>query len=400
MQLLPPISLSLFTTLVLITLSSTAMAQQLPSQAQPPEPPPGLEGKSPRRVNQPFASSGVVGYTPMQIRHAYGLDQITNGGLNQTIGIVVAYGSPTAQNDLNVFSDNFGIPRTTIQIISPKGKSLSTDAGWALETSLDVQWAHAIAPKAKIVLSIAPTPSLSNLLSAVDAAVTAGAKVISMSWGSGEFSTEAQQDSHFSTTGVSYFAASGDSGSTAGTMWPAASSKVTAVGGTTPSLDSNGNLTSAETAWSGSGGGFSLYITRPSYQNGWQPSANRAYPDVALVANPSTGVAVFDSTPYNGSAGWWQVGGTSASSPMWAASVAIGNELRSIKGKTSLSGVGAAVYNLAGSVSSLGASLYSNYFYDVTSGNTGNYSATPKYDETTGLGTPVSFNLLPALATQ
>ena len=121
------------------------------------------------------------------------------------------------------------------------------------------------------------------------------------------------------------------------------------------------------------------------------------------MANPSTGVAVYDSTPYGTqtpTTGWWQVGGTSASSPMWAASVAIANELRAINAKTTLSGADTALYRLAGSVNNLGVSLYANYFFDVTVGNTGNYSATPKFDETTGLGTQFSQNLLPALITQ
>lgn len=371
-----------------------------PSQGRPPEPPSGMEARSPKHVIRPLASSGVVGYTPAQIRHAYGLDQIANGGAGQTIGIVVAYGSPTAQNDLNVFSDRFGLPRTTIQTVYGRARPTTTDAGWALETSLDLQWAHAIAPKAKLVLSVAANGSLANMVAAVDAAVRAGAKVVSMSWGSSEFASEAAQDPHFATTGVSFFAASGDYGSTSGTMWPAVSSRVAAVGGTTLSLDASGNLTASETAWTGSGGGYSRYIVRPSYQAGWHTSAYRAYPDLALVADPATGVAVYDSTAYNGSSGWWQLGGTSASCPMVAAMVALANEQRVAKGKATLSGLNVAAYRLAGSKDSFGVSLYPTFYYDVTAGNTGNYSATPKYDVTTGLGTPVCASLIPALAAQ
>src|SRR5207247_1098068 len=121
------------------------------------------------------------------------------------------------------------------------------DAGWALEISLDVQWAHAIAPGADILLVEASTNSFSNLLGAVDVAVARGAQVVSMSWGGSEFSSEASYDSHFNVTGVTFTAASGDSGN--GVIYPAASPYVVAVGGTTLPLDSSGNLTGSEVAW-------------------------------------------------------------------------------------------------------------------------------------------------------
>lgn len=351
------------------------------------------------RLTRSYAFTGPIGYIPNQIRHAYGLDQIANGGAGQVIGIVVAYGSPTLQNDVNVFSDQFGLPRTTLQIVYGIRKPSTVDAGWALETSMDVEWAHAIAPKAKIVVAVAQTSKLTDLVAAVDAAVKAGAKVISMSWGAAEFSGEANYESHFQKTGVSFFASSGDKGSTSGTSWPAVSPNVAAIGGTTLMLDGAGNLTSPETAWSGSGGGYSLYFAAPSYQAGWQTSTKRAYPDVSLVADPATGITVYDSTAYNGTSGWWQVGGTSASSPIWSAIVALANEQRVANAKGTLTGMQKSLYFLAGGTSS-GVSQYPYYFYDVTIGNTGNYSATPKFDVTTGLGTPVTINLVPALANQ
>ena len=264
---------------------------------------------------------------------------------------------------------------------------------------MDVEWAHAIAPKAKIVVAVAQTSKLTDLVAAVDAAVKAGAKVISMSWGPAEFSGEANYESHFQKTGVSFFASSGDKGSTSGTSWPAVSPNVAAIGGTTLMLDGAGNLTSPETAWSGSGGGYSLYFAAPSYQAGWQTSTKRAYPDVSLVADPATGITVYDSTAYNGTSGWWQVGGTSASSPIWSAIVALANEQRVANAKGTLTGMQKSLYFLAGGTSS-GVSQYPYYFYDVTIGNTENYSATPKFDVTTGLSTPVTINLVPALANQ
>jgi len=215
-----------------------------------------------------------------------------------------------------------------------------------LETSLDVEWAHALAPNAKIVLSEASSASLSSLLTAIDNAVKAGATIVTMSWGASEFSTESSYESHFTKSGVSFFASSGDNGS--GVIWPSVSPSVTGVGGTSLYLDSSGNLTSPEVAWSGSGGGFSAYFARPAFQNGWQGNSKRAVPDSALIADPNTGVTVYDSTSYSGQKGWFQVGGTSASCPMWGA--------------------------------------------------IGGFSATPKYDEVTGLGSPITQNLVPGLA--
>jgi len=383
--------------LALFSLAIIGFAQGNDDLEGRPEGPQNPRSRSPRRVTKSYAFTGPVGYQPSQIRHAYALDQITNQGSGQTIGIVVAYGSPTMQKDLDVFCKQFGIPTTTVQIVYGKTRPKTVDQGWALETALDVQWAHAIAPKAKIIVSVAASPTISNLISAVDNAVKAGAKIVSMSWGANEFSTESSYDIYFKRSGVSYFAASGDSGSTAGTSWPATSPNVTSVGGTTLKLDTSGNLTADEVAWSGSGGGFSLYFSRPSYQTGWHTNSKRSYPDVAMVADPNTGVAVYNSTPYSGSAGWWQIGGTSASCPITAATFALANEQRVAKGKSTPTGYNSAIYSLASSTSG-GNSLYPYFFYDVTVGNTGNFSATPLFDQTTGLGSPVNENLVPALS--
>ena len=383
--------------LALFSLTVLSFAQANDDLENRPEGPQNPRANSPRRVMKSYAFTGPVGYVPNQIRHAYALDLIANQGTGQTIGIVVAYGSPTLQKDLDVFCQQFGIPTTAVQIIYGRTRPKTVDAGWALETSMDVQWAHAIAPKAKIIVSVAATASVSNLVAAVDNAVKSGAKIVSMSWGANEFSTETSYETYFTKAGVSYFAASGDSGSTAGTIWPGTSPNITSVGGTSLFLDTAGNLTADEVAWSGSGGGFSLYFNRPTYQNGWHSNTKRSYPDVAMVANPNTGVAVYNSTPYQGTAGWWQVGGTSLSCPITAATFALANEQRVAKGKTTLSGYNSSLYNLAASNSS-GVSQYPYYFYDVTVGNTGNFSATPLLDQTTGLGCPVDENIVPAIS--
>ena len=383
-------------TAISVCLSTFAALAQPNPQPQPQAGPPLDWQANPPLHVRPMASTSPVGYVPSQIRHAYGLDQLTNGGAGQVIAIVDAYGSPTIQNDLNVFCAQFGLLNTTIQIIAPNGKPMKTDAGWALETSLDVEWAHALAPNAKIILSEASSASIGNLVSAIDAAVKAGATIVTMSWGGSEFSTETSYESHFTKSGVSFFASSGDNGS--GAMWPAASPSVTGVGGTSLYLDSLGNLTSPETAWSGSGGGLSAYFARPAYQNGWQVNGTRAIPDVALVADPNTGVTVYDSTAYSGQTGWFQVGGTSASCPMWGAIVALSDQQRVSAKKSTLSGADVPLYLIASSTDATGTSLYGYFFNDVTAGSNGGFSATPKYDEVTGLGTPITQNLVPGLA--
>ncbi|MBB5035727.1 S53 family peptidase [Prosthecobacter vanneervenii] len=331
----------------------------------------------------PQLTSGPTGYTPAQIRHAYGFDKITGNGAGQTIAIIDAYGSPSLANDLKVFCTTFGLPQATLGVYYPQGKP-SANSGWALETSLDVQWAHAVAPGARIVVVVAKSASLSNLLGAVDYAVkTLGARQVSMSWGSSEFSSEASYDSHFNKAGVSFFASSGDSG--AGVIWPAASPYVVAVGGTTLQIGSTGAVTS-ETGWSGSGGGLSAYYAKPSWQSTFTSATRRAVPDVSYDADPATGFPVYISN-YNGTTGWIQVGGTSAGAPQWAAQQALINAART----TSMSSTGSYIYSDA-------TRAYATDFYDITSGSNGAYTATPGLDLVTGLGSPNAAAFVPDMA--
>jgi subtilase family serine protease len=225
----------------------------------------------------------------------------------------------------------------------------------------------------------------------VDAAVNAGATVVSMSWGGPEFSGMSIYDSHFNRPNVTFTASSGDNG--AGVEWPAASPYVVAVGGTSLYLDSNGNR-SSEVAWSGSGGGSSSVYSEPGYQSGWQTSNRRGVPDVSFLADPNTGVLVYDSV--NG--GWFVVGGTSASAPQWAAMVALANQLRANSGATPLSSLNTILYSLAQGSTTMPYAINSAYFYDVSQGNNGGYVAAPQYDFVTGLGSPIANALVPALA--
>jgi subtilase family serine protease len=371
-----------FATALAVATGSTVMARTV----QVGGPLRAGHGRPPLHINLTPSVSST--YTPAQIRHAYGFDQLSATGANQKIAIVDAYGNASIQSDLNTFCSQFGLSSTTVQII---GNNTSTDTGWALETALDVEWAHAIAPGATIILSVAASSSSSDLLNAVDAAVSAGATVVSMSWGGPEFSGMSYYDNHFNRSGVTFTASSGDSG--AGVEWPAVSPYVIAVGGTSLYLDSNGNRTS-ETAWSGSGGGISSYYGEPAFQIGWQTSNQRSVPDVSYLADPNTGVYVYDSV--NG--GWYAVGGTSAGAPQWAALIALANNIRANNSSSTLSLANTLIYPLAQGGTSTPYSIAAAYFYDVTQGSDGGYNAGPSYDFVTGLGSPVASALVPALA--
>lgn len=351
------------------------------------------------------ATSSPTGLDPTQIFHAYGIDQLgcshtgtwgdsTLCGSGQTIAIVDAYGYPTAESDLSVFSNQFNFPACTqanhCLVIQPMGGTVRNDQGWALESALDIQWAHAVAPGAKILLVQAQSNNFGDLLSAVDyAASYPGVHQVSMSWGGSEFSSESLYDYHFQVPGVTFFASSGDSG--AGVEFPAVSPNVISVGGTKLNVDTLGNVNS-ETAWSGSGGGVSNYEPLPSYQSTYGiTNSGRSVPDVSYNADPNTGVPVYDSYGYKGSSGWFQIGGTSAGSPQWASIISIANTQKSTPMSSSDFGAENLLYG-----SATGAAYSSNY-RDITQGSNG-FSAKTGYDLATGVGSPLTNGLVPFIS--
>ena len=329
-------------------------------------------------VRPNFTGSAPSGETPQSLRPVYNLP--SSGG-SQVIAIVDAYDYPTAENDLNVFSQQFELPPCTtangcFQKVFASGSKPRSNCGWAQEASLDIEWAHAMAPNARIILVEAKSNSFSDLFQAVDVAsklVTSDGSLgeVSMSWGGSEFSSEAKYDSHFTIPGIVYFAASGDTGGK--TIYPGVSPNVVSAGGTTVRRDANGNFLS-ETGWSGSGGGKSLYENRPSYQNGIISvvGAKRGVPDFSFDADPNSGVSVYDSTSCQGVSEWLVFGGTSVASPALA-----------------------GIVNLAGhfyaSSNTELTTIYSNMstssdFRDITSGTAGSFNATTGWDFVTGVG--------------
>ncbi len=319
------------------------------------------------------------GYSPAQIRSAYGLPSTGGSG---TICIVDAYNYATALNDFNVFSAQYGLPQETstsatastnqhFQVVYASGRKPTNNGGWAEEEALDIEWAHAMAPNAKIVLVEASSASTSALLQAESVAASqAGCREVTNSWGGGEFSGETSYDSYFSHAGVVFFASAGDSGGVQ--EWPAESANVVGCGGTSLTLNGSGGR-SSETAWVDSGGGPSKYVARPSYQNviSGIVGTKRGCPDIASDSDPNTGVAVYDSTSYQGYVGWLVFGGTSVASPTLAG-------IANLAGK-----------NEGSSLNELNL-IYGGYgganYYDVTSGSAGSFHAAVGWDYITGVG--------------
>jgi subtilase family serine protease len=325
----------------------------------------------------PNATSTPSGYGPADLSSAYNL-ATAGTGAGQTIAIVDAFDDPNAESDLAVYRSKFGLPACTSsggvsacfrKVDQNGGTSYPRrDAGWSQEISLDLDMASAICPSCKILLVEAASNSFANLATAVDRAALMGATEISNSYGGGEYSSEVTDQSHYNQPRIAVTVSTGDSGY--GVEFPAAAAGVTAVGGTSLRRASNGRGWT-ETAWSGAGSGCSKYIAKPTWQTD-KGCANRTVADVSAVADPNTGVAVYDTFR---TGGWLVFGGTSVSAPIVA-----------------------GVYALAANASTFtGASFawgHSGSLYDVVSGSNGSCSGSylctsgTGYDGPTGLGTP------------
>jgi subtilase family serine protease len=332
------------------------------------------------------------GYTPSELQSAY---SIPAGGSGKTIAIVDAYDNPNALQDLKVYRQQFGLAAgptitkmnqngqvvetldtTTGTISKGTGTAPTPNVGWGQEIALDLDMASAICPACNILLVEANSNSFANLGAAVNtAAAQQGVNSISNSYGANEFLGETIFQSYYNHPHIAVTVSSGDSGY--GVEFPAASNFVTAVGGTSLSRSSTARGWS-ESVWSGAGSGCSAYIAKPSWQTD-TACANRTVADVSAVANPNTGVAVYDSYGSTGGANWYVFGGTSVSAPIIA-----------------------SVYALAGNTINYGEYPYSHTssLYDVVSGRNGRCSnrktaskaylctGVTGYDGPSGLGTP------------
>ncbi|HLI61807.1 MAG TPA: S53 family peptidase [Terriglobales bacterium] len=353
----------------------------------------------------PQNSQAPTGILPQQFRAAYGFNQIPNQGQGMTIALVDAFDAPNITSDLAYYANYFHLAPCNFQKV--KVGNPPPDSGWALEISLDVEQACALAPKANIILVEAASNYDTDLFPAVQVAYSSpyNATAVSMSWGGGEDPSEATYDSYFRNIvnglgqAVSFFASSGDGGH--GTIYPSTSPYVISVGGTRLTLASATPLPSAlqlnygnETAWSGSGGGVSPYEPQMSWQNPacatWS-TTYRCAPDISSVAY---NIPVYDTYGYGG---WVSVMGTSISSPDWAAFVTLVNSGRSLQSppKAPLSQLAYDLYQIYYSGN------YLTDFHDITTGTNGSCgsqcTAVTGYDLVTGIGTFKANNLYWAL---
>ena len=387
-------ALALASVIVLVVASGTGAANQAPGSA-----PGAVRAAAVKRVctsslgkwancgaqvvadanGSPLAGSappaGALG--PAEFHSAYNLP--TSAPTAGTIAIVDAYDHPAIEADLAAYNAFYNLPPCTtangcFRKVNQIGGSSppAANSGWALEIALDVETAHAVCQNCKILLVEASSASTSDLGKAENEAVALGANVISNSWGAREYLGEATDErNYFHHTGVAITASSGDNGY--GTEFPAASQYVTAVGGTTLSLAADGSYL-GETVWDGSGSGCSRYISKPAWQTD-TGCTRRTIADVSAVADPSTGAAVYDSVPYSGQSGWFQVGGTSLASPLIAAAYALAGNTGAVSDASGLYG-------------------HAGLLHDITSGSNGLCSgsylcnARAGYDGPTGLGTP------------
>lgn len=388
-------------------------------------------------IAAPMAGNSVVAtYSPAQIRAAYDLPalpaagtaltpaQAAQLGAGQTIYIVDAMHNPNAAAELAIFNQKFGLPGCVTKVIAtnatlplppapasgcefsvvyntPSSSMTATapayNSGWAMEIALDVQWAHATAPLARIVLIEAPDASINSLLGAVRLANQMGPGVVSMSFGAAEGNWTASVDSAFTGKNMSYLAATGDSGS--GVSWPSVSPNVLAVGGTT--LSYSGSGARSEAAWSGTGGGISAYTALPAYQTASVPGLTnllrRNVADVAFNADPATGQYTAVMAQGSSTANWLSIGGTSLSTPQWAGLVAIANASRALQAKSALGLPHGILYGQIASV----PGTFASSFADITRGSNGTCSvctARVGYDPLGGLGTPNVKSLLAGLS--
>lgn len=339
----------------------------------------GFSPQLPSFCNRAIPGLCTYLFCPNAMVAAYGVNQIVgaNGGQGMTIAIVDAFHYAGAEADLNQFSSDMGLQGCTSvsgcfsQVNQVGGAPRAGgNAGWELETMLDIEWAHAMAPKAHILLVEGDTNSFADLAAALTYA-SMNADIVSNSYGATEWDTETALDPVYAVSTVPLLFSSGDAGQPA--IYPCQSPYTTCIGGTRLLVNASFQRTS-ESGWSGSGGGCSLYELAQTWQAGFTTCSMRAAPDVSADADPDTGVAVLD----NGNGGYYLVGGTSLSCPMTAAIFADVMTARVSFGKAKFGFMNPVLYAAA-------TRNYPYFYFDVTAGNNG-FAAGPGYDLVTGLG--------------
>jgi subtilase family serine protease len=351
-------------------------------------------------VVKPMTNQNSVSYTPSQLVKLYGLDKNTlpeQRGLGIKVAVIIAYHYPNLQTDFNTYNNNYGLPAQQLEI---KNFTNNVNVGWSQECCLDIQSIHTVAPYAQIMVVEAKSASFTDLLTAIQYAVTNGANVISMSWGGSENrSIINRYDNYFnSVNNICFVVSSGDVSNVVN--YPSTSPNVISVGGTSITANVDGTR-KKEIPWfnnrnSAGGNGYSRFISRPNYQNGISAITRprRCTPDISLIADPKTGFTVC----YRGS--YYIFGGTSLAAPVMAGLLAIGNQIRKLNNKPMLSSVVNKSYNLQNFIykniynnnpspsntSYTSSTPYTANMYDITVGTNGIYNAGLGYDIASGLG--------------
>ena len=428
----------------------TAVAHKPAAHAVPDVTGPVLKSAqfpAPQTIAQCQADFGINCYTPVQYRVAYDLNPLYAKGITgagRTIVIVDSFGSPTIANDLHVFDQQFGFPDPTLVIdkfgnIPPFDPTNATVVGWAEETTLDVEYAHSIAPGAKIVLAETPVAETEGvtgfpeMMNAEESLINSGVgDVISQSFGATENTFPGFSSGNYSSLldlryaykdaaahGVTVLAGSGDEGVTnyesdgetlypyRVNSWPASDPLVTAVGGTQLNLDQSGNKITPDVVWNdgygASGGGTSAVFSRPFYQIGVSGvvGKKRGTPDISMTAAVNGGAWVYMSfagieSPGVSDPGWYIFGGTSEATPIMSGIVALADQ----QARHRLGLINPALY-LLGALQKAGVPRTG--IVSVTSGNNSfggvtGYNATAGYNLATGWGTIDAAKFVPALA--
>lgn len=320
-------------------------------------------------------------YTPIQIQTAYGLNLITAPqnkplGYGIKLAIINIYHYSNLQNDLNKYCSKYNLKPITLNIINQAGNL--SNYNWALQANLATQIVNTVAPGATVYVIEAKSTNFNDIKTAVSTAVNLGVNIISMGFGTNEFSTESSIEHLFVNSNILFCVAAGDNNTV---NYPSSSANVVSVGGSNLLLNSN-NTRSSETAWSQSACGTSLYTVKPSYQSNVNSGTKRNIPDVALVAN---GFTVYSSI--NG--GYLSLSSTSLSCPLFAAIMAVANQFRKVQQKPMLTSVvtkSNCLQNYLYKTIYANDSLYHTCMYDIITGSSGNFEATTNYDIATGLG--------------
>ncbi|MBR3995158.1 MAG: S8 family serine peptidase [Clostridia bacterium] len=334
-------------------------------------------------VNE-VSENSSIGYSPQQIKKAYNISNYGNGN-GVSVAVIDFIGNRYLQNNLNIFSREFGLPETELKFYGDINNGDNFNFSAYIEPSVDTQWIHGISPYSEIRIIRATNFTVPGVIDAVKTAIELNTDIILQTF-QAPFEEEYLKYSDIYNNNTVFIASAGDYG--AGAFFPSCFPQCISVGGTSLDIDNNGNRNGVESAWTESGGGICRYIDIPDYQLKFSPintltMGKRGVPDVSFLADPDTGYAVYHSS-IEDSFGWYSAGGTSIAAAVIAGIIA---NLISYTALSDKSNMIRYLYNMAGETSY--TNPY-NVFNDITTGGNGEFSARPGYDLCTGLGSLIN----------